>query len=58
MVKGHQRRKCILLKVKLRGRPTVAVIKRWPTNTGPNTCYGDFGAHSSGCIIEGGLLIG
>ena len=41
MVKGHQRRKCILLKVKLRGRPTVAVIKRWPTNTGPNTCYGD-----------------
>ncbi len=27
------------------GRPTVAVIKRWPANTGPNTCYGDFGAH-------------
>ncbi len=27
------------------GRPTVAVIKRWSANTGPNTCYGDYGAH-------------
>ncbi len=23
------------------GRSTVAVIKRWPANTGPNTCYGE-----------------
>ena len=23
----------------------MALIKRWPANTGPNTCYGDFGAH-------------
>ncbi len=27
------------------GRPTVAVIKRWPANTGLNTCYGDFEEH-------------
>ncbi len=26
-------------------RPTVAVINMWPANTGPNTCYGDFGAY-------------
>ncbi len=26
-------------------RPIMAVIKRWPANTGPNTCYGDFEAH-------------
>ena len=24
---------------------TVVEIKRWPVNTGPNTCYGDPGAH-------------
>ncbi len=30
----------------------MAVIKRWPANTGPNTCYGDFGVNRLGCIIE------
>ena len=27
------------------GRLTVVEIKRWSANTGPNTCYGDFGTH-------------
>ena len=29
----------------------------WPANTGPNTCYGDFGTINLAVfIIEGGLL--
>ncbi len=38
---------------RLWGPLTWLYYRGWPANTGPNTCYGDFGP---GCIIEGGLL--
>ncbi len=30
------------------------IKKRWPANTGRNTCYGDFKANKQGCIIDRG----
>ncbi len=41
------------------GPINLAVYGGWPANTGPNTCYGDFGRPNNLAImIEGDLVYG